>query len=404
MFKMNNHGMGMVEVLVAGAMAAIVSLGVATMMQNSMKESRRMVILDTLKNKKILFDNMLRDPNIWTATLNTNPGVPFTTLKTTNTATAAILLSNPQKFILYNADNTIAYNLLGPSDVTGPYNGFTEKGGTCSNFYATAGGGNDACPFSYRLLVGVECVNGSPCMNPSLKLVARLVYNPAPNGTLSSFTNFIMPVATTSIADNVVDSKYDSVIKRTSTSVNRSFRMVSAFTPTGSGCAVAGAGGAGSCSTASLTIHPLTLQSGTANGQWDDTAHGGFDPNDLVTPGAATTGKFKFTETGYYSCSITLPAFATNGFKASLRNETTGTDVATASVTAGLYSQAIVTIDAKFNVTDASQDYAVREMCEADGTAATPSYQYCTLGIPMTTYSGYAVIISVNCYKIDRSM
>jgi len=410
MFKMNKKGMGMVEVMVAAAMAAMVSLGVATMMQNSMKESRRVTLLDTLKNKKIQFDNMMRDPDVWNATLNNNGGVPFTQLKTTTNSTSEIPFTSPVEFQMYNADGSLAYDLLGPSDMTG--NGFTEKGGPCSTFNGNSGSGTDNCPFSYRLLVGVDCpVSGAvSCTNPNLKLVARLVYNPSSTGTMSAFGNFIAPVSGSSIADSIVDNKYDSVIKRTSTSINRSFRIVSGFSPTIGGCATMSQGGGGQCTLASVssagTDHPRTNQAGAnvSNGLWSEgSAQGGMDPYNLVTIGAVGTGSFSFGELGYYGCSISVPAFATKSFTAILRNKTRNTDVAQTSVTAAKFSQVVATIDAKFNVTSTSDVYAIWQKCEDNGT--TESYQYCTLGIPSTTYDGsFQSLVTVTCYKLDKAM
>lgn len=404
MFKMNQKGMGMVEVMVAAAMAAMVSLGVATMMQNSMKESRRVQLLDTLKNKKILFDNMMRDPDVWNATLNNNAGVPFTTLKTTNLSTSEIPFTNPVEFMLYNSDGSLAYNLLGPSESTG--NGFTEKGGICTTFNAGAGSGTDNCPFSYRLLVGVECVTGTACTNPNLKLVARLVFNPSPTGVLASFTNFLSPVSGFSIADTVVDTRYDSVIKRTSTSINRSFRLISGFIPV-AGCNTSlSQGGGGQCTTTSQ-VHVRTQQSTINTGRWDDStaARGAYDTYNLVTINTDGSGSFKFNEAGYYGCMISVPAFGTQAFTASLRNTTAGTTVGEASITAPRYSSGVATIDAKFNVTNTTDNYAIYQNCQDDGSdGITDDYSYCTLGIPSTTYGAFQALITATCYKLDKSM
>ncbi len=410
MFKMNKNGMGMIEVMVAAAMAAMVSLGVATMMQNSMRESRRVQLLDTLKNRKVNFDNMLRDPDIWTATVSGNSGsVPFSQLISSNNSTSEIAFTSPVEFVLYNSDNTVAYDLLGPGDSSG--NGFSERGASCTGFNNNPGSGSDNCPLSYRLLVGVECPvsSAAACTNPNLKLVARLMYNPASTGTMAAFTNFLNPVSTTSIADTVVDGKYDSVIKRTSTTINRSFRMVSGFTPHDFGsiltnCQSMGGGGGGRCHTGTGTIHERTSQTTIASGRWDDSTNG-MDPYNLVTVGAAGSGTFSFNEPGYYGCTISVPAFATNSFTAYLRNTSTNVDVAQSTVTAGLYSQTVANIETKFNVTSTGHLYAIRESCETDGASPT-NYSYCTLGIPTTTAydSTFFSLVVVSCYKLDKSM
>lgn len=405
MFKINKNGMGMVEVMVAAAMAAMVSLGVATMMQNSMKESRRVQMLDTLKNKKILFENMLRDPDIWSATLNGNASAgtaPFNTLASGTTATAEIAYTSPAEFKLYNSDGSLAHDLLGQSDMTG--NGFSERGTACSTFNGNTNAGNDNCPISYRLLVAADCLTGASCTNPSLKLVARLVYNPASTGTLAAFTSFLNPVSGFSIADTVVDGKYDAVVKRTSTAVNRSFRLVSGFTPTTGGCATGLTdGGAGRCHDTTATVHERTTQLASADGHWDDTGAvgGSYDTYNLVSPQAGTTGYFRFNEQGYYSCAISVPAFATGSFTAYL-TKMPNTDVAQSTITAPQYAQAVANIDAKFNVTSTSDDYAIREQCEVSGTAGT-NYEFCTLGIPTTVYGGFFSVVTVNCSKIDKS-
>jgi hypothetical protein len=84
---------------------------------------------------------------------------------------------------------------------------------------------------------------------------------------------------------------------------------------------------------------------------------------------------------------------------------TSGT-VAQASISAGKYSQSTVTIEAKFNVNDTSHLYKLQQKCEDQGSG-TPDYRYCTLGIPATSgYTGvtYYSVVSINCFKVDRSM
>lgn len=391
----NRRGMSLIEVMVSGAMTIIISLGVATMMQNSFKEQRRVVLLDTLRNQKTRFETMIRDQSIWNATMtgNSNAGIAlFTSLKN-GTAATKIDQATPIKMQIFNADGSLAYDLLGPASMTG--NGFTEKGTVCTTFNANAGAGNDDCPFSYRMLVAAVCPNAAAasCTNPQLKVVARLVFNPSASGPLANFVNLISPVATSSIADTIQDNKFDAVVKRTSTAVNRSFRIISGFTPSATGCAT---GGAGTCSLAKA-VHPLTT--GGA-GVWSDSANGAFDTYDLVDPVSGTAGSFRFKETGYYGCLVSVPAFATGGFQAYLSGG--GVDVGSSAVTAGLWVQATAVIDAKFNVKDTNTDFQVLQKCDAR-PGGTPSADNCTLGFG-STYGSFTAIVTVSCYKMDRSM
>jgi len=68
-FFKNNRGITLVEVLVSAGMTAIVSMGVATMMQNSMQEQRKAVLLDFLKSQKSKFEFLIRDQASWTQTI-----------------------------------------------------------------------------------------------------------------------------------------------------------------------------------------------------------------------------------------------------------------------------------------------------------------------------------------------
>ena len=403
MFKsyLNKKGVTIVEVMVSAAMTAIVSLGIATMMQNSFKEQRRIVLLDTLKNQKTKLESMMRDQAIWNATMNSsvhNPGGIFAQMRSSG-AISEVSYATPVEFKLVYTDNSLAYDLLGPGDNSGTFSGFTEKGQSCSTFNPGAGSGTDACPFSYRLMIGADCANPSltSCVNPQLKLVARLVYNPATNSALDGYKNFISPVVTsgTTVLDTIQDNKYDAVVKRTATSVNRSFRLVSRFTPTAGSCATAGGG---SCTNA-FSVHPRSTSQG-----WTVE----YDPHNLVS--STTTRNFYFREQGYYGCIISAPAFATDAFTLGLVNATndpTGTNpIGSAQISAGRWSQGTAVIDVKFSVNATSNAYNVWQRCDAD-LASMPTVpgpaERCTLGV-FTNYGVAANVISVNCYKIDRAM
>ena len=397
---LNEKGITIVEVMVSAAMTAIVSLGIATMMQNSFKEQRRIVLLDTLKNQKMKLESMMRDQAIWNATMNSdthNPGGMFAQMRSSSAVTE-VSYTTPVEFKLVYTDNSLAYDLLGPGDSSGSFAGFTEKGQSCTGFNPADGSGTDSCPFSYRLMIAAECANpgASSCVNPQLKLVARLVYNPGTNTALDSYKNFISPVVTsgTTVMEAVQDSRYDAVVKRTATSVNRSFRLVSRFTPTAGSCATAGGG----VCTNAFSVHPRTTTSGWAIE---------YDPHNLVSATTASRN-FQFREQGYYGCIISAPGFATDSFTLGLVNSTadpTGANpISTAQVSAGRWSQGTAVIDAKFSVNTTSNAYSVWQSCGANLATISPAdTTNCTLGV-FTNYNVLTNVISVNCYKIDRAM
>ncbi|MBY0452981.1 MAG: hypothetical protein K2P92_08095, partial [Bdellovibrionaceae bacterium] len=79
------------------------------------------------------------------------------------------------------------------------------------------------------------------------------------------------------------------------------------------------------------------------------------------------------------------------------------------AITAGLWVQATAVIDAKFNVTSTATDYYIRQKCEATPVAPPPSVSTeadnCTLGFgPASSYGSFVSIITISCYKMDRSM
>lgn len=401
-FFKNNRGVTLVEVLVSAGMTAIVSMGVATMMQNSMQEQRKVVMMDFLKSQKSKFEFLIRDQASWTNTVGSvtynNLGI-FNEIRA-NSSVTVVPSTAPVKIVLLDAAGSPSgTQMLGPAETTG--NGFTEKGVQCSTFNLAAGSGTDACPISYRTMISATCPSGGSCANPQLKVVARLLYNPASTGTLNSFRSLISTVSPTTsidISDTVNDGKYDAVVKRTSASVNRSFRVVVKWTPAAGGCASAGLGGAGQCSSAGSVVHPATtVDNSLGLGLQKD-----YDPNNLVTLGntAGTWGEIKFNETGYYGCMISVPAFATGGFTAFLH--TGATDVAYGSTTAGQWAQSSAIIDTKFNVTSTSAAYKIYEKC--DNNQASSGAAYCTLGMGASPYGGTPVLISMSCYKLDRSM
>lgn len=405
--KNNNKGVGIIEVLIAAGLAAIVSVGIITMLQNMSIEQKKNILLTVLKEQKTRIEFLIRDQASWTQTINCSPtstpvcstynsSALFNSLRASGSV-AQVDYTNPEKIILMDATGAVAMNLLGPTDTTG--NGFTETGGACAGFSTTTG--TDSCPLSYRLLIGADCPGAAvSCSNPQLKIVARLLFSPSANGTLNRFRNLIAQVSGFSIEEPpaIVDGRYDVVVKRTSSQINQFF-VVSAYkssAPPGAvtSCAVRGAG---QCTT-TPAIHPLLTTSG-----WtiDQNAY-----NLVSTSGP----NISFLDTGEYSCTIVVPAFATNGFSASLY-KTSGAPavIAAATTVAGLWSQANVMIDAKFNVSSTADTYTIRQMCDAVPTASAPfgdpTVGECSLGmVPFAVYGTINIkIISMTCNKLDRA-
>jgi len=397
----NSNGMSTTEVLVAAGLMAVVSLGVVTMMQNSAIEQKRQTLFNTLKELQARIQFVVRDQGAWSNTINDNTLNPFLTCLANSagcnlSGASAPTLTSPKKIILKDAANNTLFNLL---DWAGSgSSGFTEGGASCNNFSGAASGGNDDCPISYRLVYGLSCTTGTTCNNPQFKVTARLFYNPSRNGYLYRFKSAI-PMGSTTTTDDMatanVDGKYDVAIRRTAASVNRFFKLVMTVSGNGPGCLTAGAG---ICSTAGLTVHPLTWKVSAI----EDT----FSMLTAPTSATGATQYFQVKETGYYGCTASVTAFATMGFEAELYNQTANKSIAVAATVAGKWSQSSAMIDAKFDINDVTNSFIIRQKCDTNDPDGTGNASKCTLGMNnASNYSGGGdtVVVSLTCYRFDRN-
>lgn len=384
----NSNGMSTTEVLVAAGLMAVVSLGVVTMMQNSAIEQKRQTLMATLKDLQMKIQNVVRDQTSWEVTIKNNASTAC--LK--NITSCSVTADNaPLKISLYDAAGNQVYNLLDWSETGSGKKGFTETGASCDTFVTPPADGNDNCPISYRLVVGFQCNSGSSCGNPQLKVTARLLYNPAKSGTyLNRYRSMISTGSMTStneLANPNVDGKFDVAIRRTGAMINRFFTIKMVKTsPSGSGCANAGVG---TCDTASMTLHPLTWD----NSSVDDL----FGLLTAPSTSGAAVQYFQFKESGYYSCTASVTAYGTRGFRADIYNQTTGVVVASAATVAAPGSQANAVIENKFIVNSVSDHFIIREKCDSSAE------NQCSLGMSLMPYANPTTIVSMTCYKFDKN-
>lgn len=382
----NQNGLSLVEVLVAAGLTAVVSLGIATMIQNSMVEQKKTVLLNTLRENKTRIENLLRDQLAWQNTMNdaTNLGITPANQSTTclrdSSACAEIAATAPKKLVIRDGSNAVVYNLLDWAG-TGS-NGLTEGGGACTTFSATTG--TDACPISYKIVYMYSCASGTSCVNPEIKIVARLVFNPSSSGVLNRFRNLIAAGNMTSIAGEDAQNlgKYDAIVKRRAVQTNREFRLAQRFVGTAGDCST---GGAGTCSPGTFANYNRTWFED--DGLWNLVDVSGLN----FTPTAGNDGP--------YSCTVTAQAFSTGGFSIQIYDVTGGAPIATANTTAGLWAMSTAVLETKF-IMQAGRNYTVRQMCSALPVGDTPSADNCTLGIAQN-YGSNTDYVTVTCYKVD---
>lgn len=401
--------------MIAAGITSAVSLGVVQMMENTRRTQRKIQLLSTLQELKTQMESLIRDQAAFNNTIIFNTGAPFDGLKS-GTVVNEFSATSPVKVVLYDASGADAskLDLLGPSDVAG--GGFTEKGTRCPGvnpFNATPGSGNDNCPISYRLMLSADCPILDPtpetsCLDPQLKIVARLVYNPstATNGVLQVWDKMIAQTDGWDMSSDTV-GKYDVMIKRTASSIGRTFKISSYVKPNPTNlfpCTVTGAMsmagvyGAGPC-TSALSVHPTSFSYGWVKDS---------DPHTLVTTASATTlqqSRFRFNEIGSYICSVKAKALDCDGFVIELYNESGLATIAFASTVAPEFSDTEARLDTTFNVGSLTDNYIIRQKCDRPSVNPVPasrtSTDNCRLGFSATN-SVFAPL-TVTCTKMDSA-
>lgn len=390
----NSLGVSMIQALVGSFVASIVALGVSTMLVNSKIQTRKIQLLNTLSEQKSRFEFLLRDQAAFSNIVNNNTGTLFTQLKAGSATEVAY--TSPVKVKLFDSVGNTAYEGL-DLFTSGIFtaSGTTEKGNPCTTFNGGAGLGNDDCPISYRILIGAECgpgTTGTNCRDPQLKIVARMIYNPstASYSQLDKFRN-LLPLENTAIFDSVADSihdgKYDAVVKRTASSIGRNFQLSVAHTNMAAGS------GPGTCNSFWETHKRLVSAGWTID----------YDPHSLVASvNTGGNGRIVFSEGGYYSCTISAPAFGVNGFSIKLYDVTNARDIAIGSSVAPQWVESTARLETSFNVTNPSTTvFSVYFRCDAH-TPDPVAGEY-ELGMSRAPYNIPFPMVLMTCSKVDNA-
>ena len=390
----NSLGVSMIQALVGSFVAAIVALGVSTMLVNSKIQTRKIQLLNTLNEQKIKIEFLLRDQAAFSQIINKNTATLFTQLR--SGSATEVSSGTPVVMELFDSVGNPAYKGLALfSSGVFTASGTTEKGNRCDTFNGGANLGNDDCPISYRIMVGAECgpgTTGTNCKDPQLKIVARMIYNPSSSGysQLNKFRNLLPnenTAAFDSVADGVNEGKYDAVVRRTASSIARSFQLSVPYTPTASA-----GGGPGTCPSV-WAVHPLL---GTLGWTID------YDPHSLLTSvNTGGNGRIAFREAGYYNCSISAPAFAVNGFSIKLYNVTNSLDVAVGSSVAPPWVESTARLETSFNAST-SVSYSVYFRC--DSAPPDPNALSYALGMAKAPYGVPYALVLMTCSKVDNAM
>lgn len=367
MYKLNlknQKGFGILQVLAGMSMMFLIIYGVMSILSYSARKQKQDLIIANLQELQAKIEYLLNDKESWKNTLNDSANSSMSCLL--NTATVCTAGAKPIKRLNAALDlnnplgNVFVDNLPDWNTPTYPSGGFTEAGEYCTSFNGNPGAGNDACPFSYKIIwepIAAEA-------DPGFRIVARLIFNPSSSflgrmpirlGVMTnSVANDLTAITDTTQVDStkkamsgdISDSKrqikdpklgkYDVVVWRTANSNVQSFRVETKVT--------------GSCSSA------LTARTG-----WVATK----DPFRLIS---ANGTDIIFNKMGTYDCDVVANAYAVNSFQVQLFNVTKNLEVGSGSSFAAAGTQSAVDFNIDFTLDDSSplppHTFQIKQSCE----------------------------------------
>ena len=403
----SERGMSLVQVILAAGLMSLVSLGIVQMIIESRINTRRLALLRNLAEQKTRIETLFRDQAAFGQMTYYNTGGMWASIKA-NTAVAETSTSrtNPVAFQIYDAGAVSdSYKFaIGPSQTTGTnLPGLTERLVPCNGFSPVAATGNDNCPISYRVMYAVDCPESgvTSCEEPNIKMVARLVFNPAPNGTLARWKTFIDQVPGFSLDTQDRDGKFDAVVIRTPSAISKSF-VLRAYIP-------AGRNGQTSCPSATTTVcGGCDTGVGICNFAGPDP--GGIHPRIVSmtvvsnpfglldeTSNWTVSGTWRFGKTGNYTCTAKGTAYQTLTTIFQFR-ETSGGSLGSSTLYATAGSEVAATVVSNFYVNDTTKNYTLYAWCPQ---LTAPTQTVCNLGWAKGNPTVKTSVLEIKCDRND---
>lgn len=300
-------GFSLIEVLIASGLMALVSAGLISMVTTMGKEQNNQLRTATFREIKTRIQYLITDQNSWNRTLAGNANMACIRDKTD--CTPAVPATPWNGLNLYDSSGTIfftppAYNKVSPA-WTGTENGFTDKGSPCNTFNGNTGAGIDTCPITYKIVWEPICPPVGTCKNPLIKITARMVFNASNSAQVAAMSMGDTTGGAGWTDDSIAakTGKYDVAVKRSATTVNKSFLVAVTSIPTSGAIGNPG----GNCPTGGgFVARGLTNPGPTP--VWSEGVND--DPFDLVSVNTANV----ILQAGTYNCKIMSVAYAVDGF------------------------------------------------------------------------------------------
>ncbi len=370
--------MSLVEIMIVITIMSLVGLGTATLMKNMVSIQQRTELKNVASILKSRMEEYIHSEDAWEATVaNHNPlrctratGTPCTHNNDNPLAGAFLGSPSTSNFNVY--DNTGNIFSRGAS----ASGGFSREGEPCNSFNATAGAGNNNCPFRYNVAAWFFCSNGdAQCDRPEVTVKAELVFNPRDKSKINARMN---------------TNDYRITIKRQQKVRSESFRIV--YQDPWTGINAADQIGGGECSptdTAPDRYRPFT------NEEYDE---GGNVQLRNCDPGGCRVFR---VEPGIYDCKITTQSFEPiRGYKVILEDVTNARNFPAGGGYAGSGATAHSTQSVSFELTAQANFRLIHQCMEIRNpiSGGVGGFDY---GIPVRAYNSNnpSIYTSVTCTR-----
>lgn len=369
-------GFGLVEVLIASGLMALVAAGLVSVVTTMNKEQSNQFRTASLRELKTRFQFLITDQNAWNQTLQNNASMSCLLNKTSCIqGVYDLFLREPAGAIAFSPQPFATAN---PLYVSSP--GYADKGTPCTTFNGNIGAGVDSCPISYKVVWEPMCPVTGMCINPLVRVTVRMLYNPSMNSSNASLSTGAVPPAGSWTDDGNAGNtgKYDVVIKRSATTINKSFQI--AVTDGGIGTP------SGVC--------PSSFVARGSGNPWITIE----DPFFLVS-----FSRDNITmKAGTYSCKTSSLGFAVDAFTTRLVNVTAGGivvpgSIASSNAPSATGLQSVASANPVISIA-ADSVFQMQQKCFTQTPAPQGNFG---LGLPINPYSVQTYYASLSCTQIN---
>lgn len=164
-FKRNQRGFGLIEVIIVAAIISIIALGIGTMISDMFAAQQKTSQVGNLNSIRARLIETLNSPAHWTATMNHASNDGSLACLREGTGNCATAFTAP-----FNVVET--GGVLYPSATATA--GFRLDGTNCNTFSTVAP--DPTCPFRWDISWVATCTGAANCKTPDIQIIGNFVY------------------------------------------------------------------------------------------------------------------------------------------------------------------------------------------------------------------------------------